>query len=294
MDSQLFSTYLNTKNGFKTLINLLRLQQKINLFTSTIKSECGRSFRRSTEYCKTTAWDTRKHDGNILICFACKMTINKELRTLDENPLQACLRLNVVLTAGNHTCVECGSETDIHRVAMANRAFVFIQSDIFMPADTRTCQHHLDDKGCFVPLFLTGLWFVNRPITVNRDKFNRFLQGVRAVKQPLGFIDIKSLSDDDFHILIAMTRAQFEDMYSLFVEVSIEGGNRKVSKEDLFMFLTKLRQGLSDDLLKVMFGYSSRQHVSLAVSTVRQSLELRFVPENIGLDNMHTLSRFFP
>lgn len=53
-------------------------------------------------------------------------------------------------------------------------------------------------------------------------------------------------------------------------------------RKDLLCFLCKLRQGLSDELLRVMFHYSSRQATSLAISTVRQSLMIRFVNENIG------------
>lgn len=45
-----------------------------------------------------------------------------------------------------------------------------------------------------------------------------------------------------------------------------------------------MRQGLSDEFLKVIFEYPSRQATSLAISTVRHSLMQRFVPTNIGLD----------
>lgn len=44
-----------------------------------------------------------------------------------------------------------------------------------------------------------------------------------------------------------------------------------------------MRQGLSDDILTTMFGYKSRQNTSSVISTVRKSLCLRFVPENIGV-----------
>lgn len=50
------------------------------------------------------------------------------------------------------------------------------------------------------------------------------------------------------------------------------------------MFLCKLKQGLSDDFLKLIFNYNSRQAVSMAISTVRKSLMIRFVSQNIGLN----------
>lgn len=46
--------------------------------------------------------------------------------------------------------------------------------------------------------------------------------------------------------------------------------------------MCKLRQGVADDFLKVIFNYPTRQAVSLAVSVVRRSLMMRFVPGNLG------------
>lgn len=46
--------------------------------------------------------------------------------------------------------------------------------------------------------------------------------------------------------------------------------------------MCKLRQGLSDEFLKVTFNYSSRQAVSLTIATVRKFLMQQFVPNNIG------------
>lgn len=48
-----------------------------------------------------------------------------------------------------------------------------------------------------------------------------------------------------------------------------------------------MRQGLSDDFLKIIFNYTTRQCVSSVVSTVRLSLLQRFVPNNIGLESIN-------
>lgn len=57
-----------------------------------------------------------------------------------------------------------------------------------------------------------------------------------------------------------------------------------VTETYMLMFLCKLRQGLPNEFLKVIFQYLSRQATSVAVATVRQSLMLRFVSQNIGLN----------
>lgn len=45
-----------------------------------------------------------------------------------------------------------------------------------------------------------------------------------------------------------------------------------------------MRHRLSDDFLKVIFEYPSRQTTSLAISTVRHFFMQLFAPTNIGLD----------
>ena len=49
-------------------------------------------------------------------------------------------------------------------------------------------------------------------------------------------------------------------------------------------FLFKLRLGLTDDFLSIIFGYSDRRYVGAVISHVRNSLMERFVPENIGFN----------
>lgn len=57
----------------------------------------------------------------------------------------------------------------------------------------------------------------------------------------------------------------------------------QVREKDSLAFLCKLRRGLCDDFFKIICNYLSKQAVSMAVSTVRKNLMLRFVPQNIGL-----------
>ncbi|XP_011688840.1 PREDICTED: uncharacterized protein LOC105450605 [Wasmannia auropunctata] len=74
----------------------------------------------------------------------------------------------------------------------------------------------------------------------------------------------------------------FQELFTYCDRVPHLGGY--ITKKDLLMFLCKIRQGLSDEFLKVIFQYPSRQATSMAISKVRKSLIQRFVPSNIGFD----------
>lgn len=218
------------------------------------------------------------------LCINCGQSIRREIEAIQQDP--DCLRLNVLTQTSSRTCVICEAENDIEKISLECRINVFVVRDIFMPENVRTCRHHLDDRGFFEEPFLLGLRYVNRPYMLSGSQLSNFLQGLRnGIKlQPRRFEDENALTDREFSSLAPVSKEQFRDLFTFCDRVPCEGGYRYVSKRDLLMFLCKMRQGLSDEFLTTMFNYSSRQAVSMAVATVRQSLVQRFVPNNIGFD----------
>lgn len=91
------------------------------------------------------------------------------------------------------------------------------------------------------------------------------------------------MSSDEFKLISPVTKEQFQEMLRFCDPVPVQNDHRYVREKDSLAFLCKLRQGLCDDFFKVIFNYLSKQAVSMAVSTVRKNLMLRFVPQNIGL-----------
>ncbi|KYN19756.1 hypothetical protein ALC57_07909 [Trachymyrmex cornetzi] len=79
--------------------------------------------------------------------------------------------------------------------------------------------------------------------------------------------ELHSIVYEDFGCFSPVTKEQFQDLFTYCDRVPCENGYRYVSKKDLLMFLCKLRQGLSDEFLKAIFQYPSRQATSLAVAT---------------------------
>jgi len=111
------------------------------------------------------------------------------------------------------------------------------------------------------------------------------LQGLRIYtnnKVNAKYSDETNFSDVEFKQMISLTKAQFNDLYGYCDLVSMQNGVRYISKRHLITFLCKLRQGISDEMLKVIFQYSTRQSASLAINLVRKSLRARFILENIG------------
>ncbi|KAL7290351.1 hypothetical protein TKK_0016045 [Trichogramma kaykai] len=92
--------------------------------------------------------------------------------------------------------------------------------------------------------------------------------------------DISDLTDHQACAFMSLTKDQFDDMHALCDRIP---DRREITRRDLLIFLTKMRQGLSDEFLTAIFQLSSRQYTSLIIKEVREALMRRFVLNNIGL-----------
>ncbi|XP_058796541.1 uncharacterized protein LOC131667246 [Phymastichus coffea] len=220
-------------------------------------------------------------DQNSRICINCNRMIIEEMNMMDADP--GFLRLNVVTQTASQTCIICNNLNEIHRLSLDCRIQVFIKRNIYIPDNVRSCAHHLDNDGLFFNILLLGLQFINRPYIIRGQQLQVFLQGLRNVALDRGTgIDYDKLTDEEFECLSSINKQQFEELLTYCDPVVQNGKLRHVGRTDLLIFLCKMRQGLSDEFLKVIFNQSSRQNVSSIIDYVKSSLLLRFVPENIG------------
>ncbi|KAJ8916939.1 hypothetical protein NQ315_013411 [Exocentrus adspersus] len=224
-------------------------------------------------------------DNNSRLCLNCNRAINDEINIIEADP--ACLRLNVLTQSASQTCVICNAQEDIGRLTIHCRVNVFIEVNIYIPDNVRSCEHHLDENGMFHNRLLPGLRFINRPYLIKGPQLQLFLQHLRNVSaNKVKGIDDKNLTEDEFKCIAPVSKQQFEELFTYCDPVYYNGKLRQIKRKDLLMFLCKMRQGLSDDFLKIIFDYHSRQTVSSVVACVRTSLLERFVPTNIGLQSI--------
>lgn len=223
-------------------------------------------------------------NANTRLCNNCNISIVNEIRALQDDPLA--LRLNVLRQTSSNTCFICGYNGNITRLSIECRVNIFLKLNIYVSENTRACANHLNDSGLLHNHLYDGLSSVNRPYRFQGNQLRSFLQGLRSVVNNMStskFDDENNISDRDFTSFSPITKDQFRDLFT-FCDPVYDGNTfRYITKRDLLTFLCKLRQGATDDFLAAIFGYSSRQTVSIIISTVRRSLMGRFTDENIGL-----------
>ena len=215
------------------------------------------------------------------LCLNCRQSVREEIQAIEADP--ACARYNILLQRSGRICFLCNAEHDLRRLSLEARIQIFLKRDIYVPQYTKTCQHHLSDDNLILFALLPGLRYVNIPYVIPGQDMQVFLQSLRSkIIKSRNLADDAEFTDAEFKVLTSLTKGQFNELLDYCDPVRENNSLRYIYEKDLITFLCKLRQGLSDEFLKVIFYYSTRQAVSMAIAKVRRSLMGRFVLENVG------------
>lgn len=220
------------------------------------------------------------------VCFNCHNALINDFNQMENNP--NCLRLNVLGPVRSRSCIICNAHQNVHRITLACRVNIFVVSNIYVPDFLRICGHHLDHHGFLLSNLHGGLTFVNKPYLISN--LLQFLQELRTVayenRHVRNWEDIDSFTEEEFKALTSISKVDYQELYG-FCDIIEQGGNRRhINRKDLLTFLVKMKHGVSDEFLKILFNYPSRQTASLIISNVRISLLRRFVPTNIGFNSI--------
>lgn len=220
---------------------------------------------------------------NTRICYGCRTSIERQI-ALRENPYA--LRFDVAISPPDNSCIFCAHNVNIIDLPIECKVEVYMICKIIIPeVAVRSCRDHLDGRGFILRPLLPAIPCRNRLYLMTPQYLQRFLSAIPTVASGKWlFNDIYDLNDETIRCLTSLSSDQFNELYTFCQRVPYDRGHYEVKRKDLLMFLCKLRQGLSDELLTVMFQYSSRRITSSTVSFVRQSLMMHFVPQNIGFN----------
>lgn len=227
----------------------------------------------------------REIDEGDRLCSNCHKRI---LGIILEDSLGNNIHLKVVVQQHGYSCIICGEDMDTQvRLSIEARIKVFLRSEIYLSEYNKYCRSHLNPDGSIPQLLCDQFISIEKSVAISPNEAAQWfkLLRVRVVDNAkTKYQEIEEFDDEDFKTLTSITKDQF--LY-LFRRINtIHCDHRTVSRRDLVMFRVKLRQGLSDNFLKVMFSYSSRQSVSMTIATVRIRLMQHFVPMYLGFGSM--------
>lgn len=152
-------------------------------------------------------------EPNTRICFNCYQDILREIRVIQENPMS--VRLNVLRQTRNNSCFICNNVHNIHRLSEQAKVKAFVECDIFFPETVRSCEHHVDEKGCILRPLLNGLQSINRQCVIRGAYLQAFLQGLRNFAlQKNRLRDTDDVSEEEMYILTSLTKEQFNELFT--------------------------------------------------------------------------------
>ncbi|XP_018372832.1 PREDICTED: uncharacterized protein LOC108767426 [Trachymyrmex cornetzi] len=219
------------------------------------------------------------------LCMNCNISILEEIDLILQDERH--MRLNVLTQTRSASCLICDQEDNVERLCMKARVNIFITSNIYIPNNVRSCRIHLDGRGFLLQPLHAGLRSINRPYVIKGQELQEFINELRNnALSSSKYEDEEDFDDEEFHAMTSLTKEQFRDLFSFCDRIPVQVGFEYITKNNLLLFLTKMRHGISDNALEVIFKYSSRQVVSYVIDKVRKSLLLRFVKENIGFQSI--------
>lgn len=180
-------------------------------------------------------------------------------------------------------------ENGLQTVSSEDRYFVLLQKNIFIPEGARCCPQHTVDRR-----FTSDAIDQIRPLTIQSKQFNSddvqliintwqmFFQQQRR----FDFDDDRSLSENEYRRLTSLSKKQFDDLIRQTSSFDLRNSSCRSIRTAVAILLCKLRLGLSNDLLAIIFQLSNRRAVARSIESARKALMNTFIWKNVGFNHV--------
>ena len=184
-------------------------------------------------------------------------------------------------------------------VSQATRSHALISHGIFIPKGSTCCKKHLDND-CFTVDSIQTIKNNNPSFTLfTQDQlmdlfydikmtFQRIQQLLDEViySSPINFDDNKNLKDEHYFTLMGISKENFNDLCSKIPSNHLRQSELRSARQAIGCFLLKMRLGISNQVLAVLFSLPDKRAASRIIDSVRVSLVSHFVPNFLGFSHI--------
>ena len=100
------------------------------------------------------------------------------------------------------------------------------------------------------------------------------------------FDNSQAMSDDEYRALTGLSKSQFDDLILQILQSKFRNSCNRSIRTAIAILLCKLRLGLSNKLLAVLFELPDRRTVSRVLESATSALISEFVPYNLGFSHI--------
>ena len=164
-----------------------------------------------------------------------------------------------------------------------------MKKNVFIPEGARCCPDHLIEdrfKSEAIDQIAPSSVQIKR---LNADDIQLLLnkwQIIYREKKRLDFDTSYSMSDKEYQALTSLSKSQFDDLIGTISQTRIRNSSNRSIRTAIGILLCKLRLGLSNELLAILFELPDKRAVSRADESARNALMSEFVPSNVGFNHI--------
>ena len=189
------------------------------------------------------------------------------------------------------TCCVCRRNLDGSSTVVSSndRDFVFLTRNIWIPEGARCCPDHI-----ILHRFTQQALDSVKPLSIRYQEWNSsdlemLLERLRILhnsKKRFNFDDSRDLSDDAYFTLTSLSKDAFDHLVEEVSSSNVKNSCHRSVRTAVGIYLCKIRLGLSNRLLTIMFELPDKRIVSRIINSARQALMESFVPYNLGFNHI--------
>jgi hypothetical protein len=176
-----------------------------------------------------------------------------------------------------------------HTITTADRSLILLVKNVFVPDGARCCSTHVyNGKLCINAIHKISSSsiqlkkFISNDIQCLISEWQTYFQNQKR----FDFDDPRSFSDEEFKTLTGLMKKDFDDLLDQISLSGIRNTTNRSIRTALAILLCKLRLGLSNSLLAIMFQLPNKRTVSRSLESIRLALMARFVRNNLGFHHI--------
>lgn len=174
-------------------------------------------------------------------------------------------------------------------VSSNDRDLLFLTRNVWIPEGARCCPDHIILRR-FKQQALDSI----KPFSIRYQEWNSsdletLLERLRTLyngRKRFNFDDSRDLSDDAYFTLTSLSKDAFDHLVEVVSSSNVKNSCNRSVRTAVGIYLCKLRLGLSNSLLTIMFELPDKRVVSRIINSARQALMESFVPYNLGFNHI--------
>ena len=208
-----------------------------------------------------------------------------EVNTSTASPKSVRLQIPCATKSHRH-CIICKKATSRMVVVSAEeRTRIFLEKGIYVKENSRCCRGHIV-QGCLTAIAMSRLEASRDHADLNRSDIIDLLGRMRLAMKPssrLDFDNPSSMTDEEYVYFTGLTKDQFAEVLTALK--MLRNTSTRSTRTCLAILFVKLRTGLSNNILTVLFSMKKHQ-IRRSIHAAKAAMMNEYVPVHLGFQHM--------